>query len=332
VVDVESNSLDNLIEQLKSSLSLGSGCRYEYWDPDFEEFAEIDNIDVLGNKAKMRIVPPADGEAHPWEFDAQLKTQTAWVSKGYAQTPYRSLLIQDGSSVYFPLEMEKVRHLLSTFHNGPSLSISKVYAIDNKRLAQDVESYMLRLTNKHRAAPNIFTSNTWQTDRFSWRQWVLKPFEEMTHKCPWNTSLSTPVVCLLQGTSEEVVWQICQTGYAVVATRDDGWYGRGIYFTSSAQYAMYYAKQNTQGEKILTLNFLVPGAIYPVIEDPRNESESLVGRPCQKGHQSHYARVNTQLSPQFGYPAVENTQDTYDELVVFQESQVVLKYVLFVKA
>jgi len=33
---------------------------------------------------------------------------------------------------------------------------------------------------------------------------------------------------MLQGTSESAVWKICQQGFRVVGTTDDGFYGAGV--------------------------------------------------------------------------------------------------------
>jgi hypothetical protein len=78
-----------------------------------------------------------------------------------------------------------------------------------------------------------------------------------------------------------------------------------MYFTSYAEYAFnQYAKKNEKDEKALLLCILVPGNIFPVIEDPfdeedqkkkeqpQNKKETLKGKPCRTGYQSHYTIVN----------------------------------------
>eukprot|EP01120_Amphizonella_sp_Union-15-10_P013809 TRINITY_DN6505_c0_g1_i2.p1 TRINITY_DN6505_c0_g1~~TRINITY_DN6505_c0_g1_i2.p1 ORF type:complete len:347 (-),score=41.36 TRINITY_DN6505_c0_g1_i2:62-1102(-) len=333
VIDVAVASLDDLRIKIENTFSIASSFRLEYWEADFAEYVELDDLSSINDKAKIKvIVSETNTITNPWCFDVHIRNKSEWVSKGFEHTPYRSLLLQDSHSVYFPQEMEKVRYLLNQFHNGTNLKISKAYAIDNHRLSQDFESYLLRLANKHRSAPQVFQSTSWQQEsNVTWRQWVLDHLLGIYSKCSWNQGTLTPVVTMLQGTSEDVVWQICQNGFAVVAARDDGWYGRGIYFTSYSNYALIYSLPNASGEKVLTINYVVPGACYPVIENPKDPQNSLIGKPCQKGYQSHYVRVFSNESQSFGLPATEGTAKSYDEFVSFQESQALIKYIIFVK-
>jgi len=62
--------------------------------------------------------------------------------------------------------------------------------------------------------------------------------------------------------------------------------------------------------------------MYPVIEHPHKRG-SLKGKPNHPGYQSHYIKVNKKGVP------VLNGSEIYDELVVFQESQVLPRYVVY---
>lgn len=67
---------------------------------------------------------------------------------------------------------------------------------------------------------------------------------------------------------------------------------QGMYFTSHAEYAFNnYAKTNEQGERTLLLCVLVPGNVFPVVEQP-SQPDGLKGKPCMSGYQSHYAIVS----------------------------------------
>ena len=58
---------------------------------------------------------------------------------------------------------------------------------------------------------------------------------------------------------------------------DDGYFGKGIYFTSNLDYGItYYGKPNNNGEYIVLVTFIILGNVYPVIEYP-----DLKGKPCQ---------------------------------------------------
>ncbi len=45
---------------------------------------------------------------------------------------------------------------------------------------------------------------------------------------------SIKVVPLWHGTADSVVRNVCETGFAALATTDDGYFGKGLYFTNSA--------------------------------------------------------------------------------------------------
>jgi len=71
---------------------------------------------------------------------------------------------------------------------------------------------------------------------------------------------------------------------------------------------------------------VLPGNVYPVTESPTDDTVALTGAPCKIGYQSHYVLVN-----KVGTPDQEEQRTECDELVVFQESQVLPRYVLFLK-
>jgi len=120
--------------------------------------------------------------------------------------------------------------------------------------------------------------------------------------------------------------------------------------TSYADYAVCYSK--AAAEKILVLSLVIPGNIYPVTEQPsdinlmtisdeesskakKKPAETLLGKPCKNGYQSHYAYIYGHRSEgrTFGWPCTDpHWKGTkYDELVIFQDAQAVPKYVIYVK-
>ena len=121
---------------------------------------------------------------------------------------------------------------------------------------------------------------------------------------------------MFRGTSENAAFRIIKNGFGTVASLDDGFYGRGMYFTSSFKYASSYAQITPHG-KVFLIALTVPGNSYPVTERPFNNPTSLLGQACQAGYQSHYLEATAS-----GQPAVVNVGDRCgDELVVFEGSQ-----------
>jgi len=78
---------------------------------------------------------------------------------------------------------------------------------------------------------------------------------------------------MVQGTSQNGAMRIAKNGFGVTATTDDGYYGRGIYFTSYLKYASCYA-QKTENGKIFLLSVVIPGNPFPVSEHPFSVDEN----------------------------------------------------------
>ena len=80
---------------------------------------------------------------------------------------------------------------------------------------------------------------------------------------PWNSFSEVPILATVHGTSGPSAWKICQGGFAALSSLDSGYYGAGkwffvgaqnetltesnpnficlgIYFTTSARYAIPY--------------------------------------------------------------------------------------------
>ena len=104
---------------------------------------------------------------------------------------------------------------------------------------------------------------------------------------------------MAQGTTNTAAWGIAHGGYGVIsADNDPGWYGKGIYFTSSLDYAWKYAHYKTRLSKQLDsdlnatvlVSAVIPGNILPVFD-----TKSQYGKPVANGYQSHYT-IGTRLS------------------------------------
>ena len=154
-----------------------------------------------------------------------------------------------------------------------------------------------------------------------------------------NEDKSRPsVIPLIQGSSEEAVWQICQQGFGIVATTDVGCYGKGIYFTSELDYAHQYAKKNENGNQCFILSLLIPGNTFPITESPflpngKKNPQSYIGKPCRPGYQSHLTIVRSHdISSAFPIAGDEIMDDPGSiamELVVFESAQVLPLFVFY---
>ena len=79
---------------------------------------------------------------------------------------------------------------------------------------------------------------------------------------------------MVQGTSQNGAMRIAKNGFGITASKDDGYYGRGIYFTSYLKYASCYAQKTPNDGKIFLLSAVIPGNPYPVAEHPFSVDEN----------------------------------------------------------
>jgi len=319
------NSLDELQIFISKHFDINSHIRLEYYHQTFEEYVTLKEMDqIKGRAAKLRVIELAS--SNPWQFSKSFLQSKDWTLKGHTMTPYQSYLIKNGDAIICKPEVDTVVKLLQEDLHGGDLVLCKVYAIYNENLLSDYEHCMSKLYNKWRVNPQLFKKEDWNKDNLTWRSWVKDQLAKYISKFPWNKERMVPVVPMIHGTSDKAVWEICQTGFSTVSTVDDGWFGKGMYFTSFATYATkFYCKANDAGEKVLIISYVVPGNVYPVVESPHDEKNSLKGQPVKNGYQSHYTIVGSD-----GLPADAKKQ-CFDELVVFQENQVIPKYVVIVK-
>lgn len=73
------------------------------------------------------------------------------------------------------------------------------------------------------------------------------------------------------------------------------------------------------------------GKPYPVTESPMdNEQNTLLGKPCKPGFNSHYAVVR-RVSDMVYLPCKPNESPDYDEVIVFSKAQVLPRYLVYYK-
>jgi len=155
----------------------------------------------------------------------------------------------------------------------------------------------------------------------------MEIFNERIHKWPWNEGLEiqdSPVIPVVHGTSKVIAWKIAAEGFAALSTLDSGFYGKGIYFSSSAKYTIPYCHCKSKPTILICLT--IPGNPYPVTEH-RQSKKSFAGKHLCAGHQSHYVIVQRKGDP-FTEEDYEQTKTMYDELVIDQEAQIVPIFLL----
>jgi len=156
---------------------------------------------------------------------------------------------------------------------------------------------------------------------------------DLSGKFSWNDNTRPRVVPMLQGTSESAVWQICQQGFGVVGTTDNGFYGAGVYFTSKLGYADKYAKSSPDGSRPFIVSMVIPGNSFPVVEHPFAADGSSAnpsgfkGKVGRLGYQSHLTYVDRHRPNAPVKGLVDSA--VADELVIFDSAQALPLFVFY---
>jgi len=127
---------------------------------------------------------------------------------------------------------------------------------------------------------------------------------------------------VVHGTGGAIGKQICSAGFAALSSLDLGYYGKGIYFTSSCLYATPYF--GIKKDPAILLCFIIPGNVRPIVED-KNEPNSYLGVPVDSGYQSHYV-----LTTRTGFPITQDSEKYYDEFVLASDPQVVPVFLIMI--
>ena len=252
-----------------------------------------------------------------WHLDAARVEEEHWESFGDI---FRKPV--DPSTAEYTIVEDLFYRLLDGQRVGNSGAIRRVWSVFNPKLASNFGTQMQIMAERHTTDPLLFRKHDWETlNRKEQRRWTKEQFDLAVRGCPWNSSTTTvPILPVVHGTHVDTAWKIAASGFATLSSLDSGYYGSGIYFTSSAFYALpYYADK---AQPALLICFVAAGNAFPVVEK-NTEANSLVGAAIRRGYQCHYVCTNPD-----GSPCTVSAKNHYDEIVVSQESQVVPSYIL----
>ena len=156
---------------------------------------------------------------------------------------------------------------------------------------------------------------------------------------------------VFHGCTHDAAHNICRTGFASISTTDAGYFGRGIYATTYAQYAAEYANgaltgkamPNANGEFVILVAWATPGLAYPITRDhagadcdyiPGDVSSRFYsnrGEPAKalrSPFDSHYVCIRRD-DQQCIDGMRHDVEPEYDELVLGDASQLLPCYRLY---
>jgi len=202
--------------------------------------------------------------------------------------------------------------------------IDQIFAVYNPILSNSFESHRSLVAAKQNTNWSIFLKKDYDPNLEN----IVKVHDSYLQQFPWNQQANQLKISMMaQGTRSKVAWDIVKTGFAVLSSpKDEGWFGKGIYTTSSMQYASGYAHRTAianQDKPALLICAAIPGNIYPM-------NETQEGISVRTGYQSHFTIVDLSQFPSseplLNFESQPN--NAVDELVLFQEAQLLPMFIV----
>jgi len=224
--------------------------------------------------------------------------------------------IREGSE-----EFQKMQDFLQNLR-GEKISILKAHKICNTALWTSFAAFYNQLSKRKAESGATFFKQNWRKDAVELRNWVWDQFNQKVNIWSFNsTNLDAlPILPVIHGTQTSTAMKIASTGFAALSSLDAGYFGKGIYFSSSCLYALPYTQFGNNPSLIVAL--AIPGNVYPVIEHHKGTT-ALMGAAIKPGYNSHFV-----ITKQDGYCVSDSSDTGCDELVVEQEAQIVPIYVV----
>jgi len=133
------------------------------------------------------------------------------------------------------------------------------------------------------------------------------------------------VVPVFHGMQEQLVDEVCETGFANLGKTDEGYFGKGIYGTTQAEYAA-----RVYGNGVCLLCFVSILNAFPVIYE---DMPDLLGAGNYSNCDVHFVPVvpkNPYFENEIIYLATKAGDiPVYDELVVFQDAQIIPRFIIY---
>eukprot|EP01114_Cavostelium_apophysatum_P017922 TRINITY_DN5425_c0_g1_i1.p1 TRINITY_DN5425_c0_g1~~TRINITY_DN5425_c0_g1_i1.p1 ORF type:complete len:716 (+),score=78.59 TRINITY_DN5425_c0_g1_i1:28-2175(+) len=342
-ISVSPPNLELLADEVSKSLKIADPIdEIESWDGDFNAWVKLEDIQHIGAPPKIRLTvlanvssaTPPPVTSKPFLIDAAFSQQDGWVQKGGTDR-YYSFCLKDDSKIYSASEYQRLRELLNNSLNGRNVEIKRAFAINNPRLSQNFENSTEKINSRIARNPEIFNQQNWKKlPDATTREKMMSYFSQIAAAHPHNAGRGVKVVPVVHATtSDKTAWAICQTGFASLGSTDDGYFGKGLYFSTFSEYSSRYYGDLHNGEFLLLICWVAVGNPYPCTENPFG-TNSMMGKACTKGHDSHFSVVkpvkNVPECAQYVPSTQFNEERLYNELVLFEESHVMPSYVAYV--
>uniref|UniRef100_A0A6B2KYQ1 Disease resistance R13L4/SHOC-2-like LRR domain-containing protein n=1 Tax=Arcella intermedia TaxID=1963864 RepID=A0A6B2KYQ1_9EUKA len=276
-------------------------------------------VGVVGIYRENRRKEEPDSLPYYWFWNMERVKASHYKYISHSKLYYKRL--GEGSSKENELFKEFIKNL--DFEN---VKIRRIYATVSFLLASNTNNTIKIQKNRMVISQPTFMNADWKfktDDRLVEREKTIQFFLNSCWKWEWNKNFTISncmILPVVHGTGKKEAWQIASTGFASLSNLDPGFYGKGIYFSTSARYTLSYALIRKKPTLLICL--ALPGNPFPVID------RELHGKPIRSGYQSHYVVVTDQGVP---LSAEEHSQDNitlYDELIIDQQAQILPMFLI----
>jgi hypothetical protein len=253
-----------------------------------------------------------------WSFVDYLRYPWKWSWNGNNKTGYYSRTYDPQSNEY-----KKIMDLLSTYFKKGSIIPLEIKAVYNHTLLVSFINQWKIMMSRKKDSPELFFECGFRKN--AEKMAIMEYYQKnIIDKMSYNKDLLLPLIPVLHGTDELIAEKICDSGYCSLSSLDSGFYGKGIYFTSSLKYCLPYCCMKRR--PALLLNYINPGNIFAVNEDHKGPN-SLIGAATKAGYNTHYCLTNKD-----GTVYNKNNDTICDEFIVSQESQIIVSHIITLDA
>ena len=175
-----------------------------------------------------------------------------------------------------------------------------------------------------------------------WRAKVMQRFAAMTGPYQDPVFPHVKIIPVWHGTKAAIVTSIAKTGFANLATTDAGFFGKGLYSSYEAEYAYRaYGPGQLGAGGALMINWIACYSPYPVVgyrvsgyTGPITDPGDML-KLSEKGNYGNYDAHFVPVRPATSnpnelnyYPCRPEEAATYHELVVFEKTQILPRYIV----
>jgi len=195
--------------------------------------------------------------------------------------------------------------------NGKERKIEQAYIVYNEKIFKAFEVQLKSYYELLFGSPEMFEAKDWRKDHFAERTFVSRQFLSLCNKSEWNKNKLIKILLMVHCMDADNVWKFCKTG-KLNHPDEPGIFGNGMYFSTSVTHAASLCKSLHKASVVCSV---LPGNCYPAVH-PSDQ---------KPGFHSNYALVNQSR----GIYDQHSNLPLFDELVVFQETQVCPLFAVF---